>query len=67
VEQRAMAALEVADWSYVLASGRCVLSCAASELLTREDLGAVFLGNTRMRSSASNESSGERGQQHNAL
>jgi branched-chain amino acid transport system ATP-binding protein len=67
VEQRAMAALEVADWSYVLASGRCLLSCAASELLTREDLGEVFLGNTRGRISPSNEDSGERGQQQNAL
>lgn len=67
VEQRAIAALEVADWSYVLASGRCVLSCAAAELLTREDIGDVFLGNARGRSSATNEGSGERGQQHNAF
>lgn len=58
VEQRAMAALEVADWSYVLASGRCVVSCAASELLGREDIGEIFLGNTRGRLSAPTE--GER-------
>lgn len=45
VEQKAVAALEIGDWSYVLASGRCVLSCAAKELLAREDIGEVFLGN----------------------
>lgn len=44
VEQKAMAALEVADWSYVLSAGRRVLSCAAADLLAREDIGEVFLG-----------------------
>jgi ABC-type branched-subunit amino acid transport system ATPase component len=61
VEQRAMAALEVADWSYVLANGRCVLSCAAGELLTREDLGQIFLGNTRGRSATSTEGTHDKG------
>jgi branched-chain amino acid transport system ATP-binding protein len=46
VEQKAIAALEVGDWSYVLSAGRCVLSCPARELLVREDIGEVFLGNT---------------------
>jgi branched-chain amino acid transport system ATP-binding protein len=44
VEQRAVAALEIGDWSYVLAAGKCVLSCPARELLSREDIGEVFLG-----------------------
>jgi branched-chain amino acid transport system ATP-binding protein len=44
VEQRAMAALEVADWSYVLVNGKCFTSCPARELRQRGDLGEVFLG-----------------------
>jgi ABC-type branched-subunit amino acid transport system ATPase component len=44
VEQRALAALEVGTWSYVLAAGQCVLSCTPQELLARDDLGEVFLG-----------------------
>jgi len=46
VEQRAMAALEVADWGYVLVNGKCFASCPASELRQRGDLGEVFLGSS---------------------
>ncbi len=46
VEQRAMAALEVADWGYVLVNGKCFTSCPAHELRQRGDLGEVFLGST---------------------
>jgi branched-chain amino acid transport system ATP-binding protein len=65
VEQKAIAALEVAHWSYVLASGRCVVSSAAADLLAREDLGQVFLGNTSGNVSKLNEAHRERGP-HNA-
>jgi branched-chain amino acid transport system ATP-binding protein len=44
VEQKALAALEISDWGYVLAAGRTVMSCPAPELLERPDLGEVFLG-----------------------
>lgn len=44
VEQKALAALEIADWGYVLAAGETRLSCASGELLARSDLGEVFLG-----------------------
>ncbi len=44
VEQKAIAALEVSDWGYVLGAGQTLLSCAASALLARPDLGEVFLG-----------------------
>lgn len=44
VEQKAIAALEVSHWSYVLAAGRTLLACSASELLARPDLSDVFLG-----------------------
>ncbi len=44
VEQKALAALEVSSWGYVLAAGQNVLSCPAPELLARSDLGEVFLG-----------------------
>jgi branched-chain amino acid transport system ATP-binding protein len=44
VEQKALAALEVSDWGYVLAGGTAVISSPAAELLGRSDLGEVFLG-----------------------
>jgi branched-chain amino acid transport system ATP-binding protein len=44
VEQKALAALEISHWGYVLALGRVVLSAPAPRLLAREDLGEVFLG-----------------------
>jgi branched-chain amino acid transport system ATP-binding protein len=44
VEQKALAALEISDWGYVLAGGRTALSSSAREMLAREDLGEVFLG-----------------------
>lgn len=44
VEQKALSALEISHWGYVLALGRLVLSSAAPELLARGDLGDVFLG-----------------------
>ena len=44
VEQKAIAALEVSQWSYVLAAGRTQLSCSAADLLGRSDLAEVFLG-----------------------
>jgi branched-chain amino acid transport system ATP-binding protein len=44
VEQKALAALEISHWAYVLALGRVVISAPAARLLARPDLGDVFLG-----------------------
>ncbi len=44
VEQKALAALEISHWAYVLALGRVVISAPAAQLLGRPDLGDVFLG-----------------------
>lgn len=44
VEQKATEALQVADWGYILVSGRVEVSQSASEILAREDIGEVFLG-----------------------
>src|SRR5260370_42688488 len=44
VEQKALAALEISHWAYVLALGRVVISAPAAQLLARPDLGEVFLG-----------------------
>jgi ABC-type branched-subunit amino acid transport system ATPase component len=44
VEQKAIAALEISGWAYVLALGRAVLSASAPDLLSRPDLGEIFLG-----------------------
>jgi ABC-type branched-subunit amino acid transport system ATPase component len=44
VEQKALAALQIADWAYVMAGGAVTLSSSASELVARKDIGEVFLG-----------------------
>jgi ABC-type branched-subunit amino acid transport system ATPase component len=44
VEQKALAALAISDWAYVMAAGTMKYSSKAKELLARPDLGEVFLG-----------------------
>ncbi|HVC24460.1 MAG TPA: ABC transporter ATP-binding protein [Acidimicrobiales bacterium] len=44
VEQKATEALNIADWGYILVSGRVEVSQSAAEILSRADLGEVFLG-----------------------
>jgi ABC-type branched-subunit amino acid transport system ATPase component len=44
VEQKALAALAISDWAYVMAAGTMKHSSNAKELLARPDLGEVFLG-----------------------
>jgi ABC-type branched-subunit amino acid transport system ATPase component len=61
VEQKAIAALEIGNWSYVLAGGRCVLSCAAPELLSRGDIGEIFLGNVASTDAGVNAGNRARG------
>ncbi len=46
VEQKALAALTVSDWAYVMAGGSVRVSSAAKDLLARADIGEVFLGRT---------------------
>jgi ABC-type branched-subunit amino acid transport system ATPase component len=46
VEQKALAALTISDWAYVMAGGTVKVSLAAKELLARKDIGEVFLGRT---------------------
>lgn len=46
VEQKAMAALAISDWAYVMAGGAVKISASAPELLSRKDIGEVFLGRT---------------------
>jgi ABC-type branched-subunit amino acid transport system ATPase component len=44
VEQRARAALQVANWTVVLVSGATRLEGRPSDLLERSDFEALFLG-----------------------
>jgi ABC-type branched-subunit amino acid transport system ATPase component len=44
VEQRAVAALKISHWGYVLVGGRLAIEGPASELLDRDDMASVFLG-----------------------
>jgi ABC-type branched-subunit amino acid transport system ATPase component len=46
VEQKALAALTISNWAYVMAGGVVKVSSAASDLLARKDIGEVFLGRT---------------------
>jgi branched-chain amino acid transport system ATP-binding protein len=52
VEQKALAALEISHWGYVLALGRVVISAPAAALLARPDIGEVFLGRAAQGSKA---------------
>ena len=47
VEQKALSALKISHWGYVLALGRVALSSSAEDLLARNDLGDVFLGRVK--------------------
>ena len=44
VEQKATEALRTADWGYILVSGEVHVSQPAASILSRPDLGKVFLG-----------------------
>ncbi len=44
VEQKASEALRIADWGYILVSGEVHVSESAADILSRPDLGEVFLG-----------------------
>jgi branched-chain amino acid transport system ATP-binding protein len=44
VEQKAVAALGIADWAYMLVRGRVVMSADAQEVLEKPDMRELFLG-----------------------
>jgi ABC-type branched-subunit amino acid transport system ATPase component len=44
IEQRAIQALQISDWAYVMVAGRIEVSLPASETLGRGDIGELFLG-----------------------
>jgi ABC-type branched-subunit amino acid transport system ATPase component len=44
VEQKAVAALGIADWAYMLVRGRVVMSADAHEVLEKPDMREIFLG-----------------------
>ena len=58
VEQKALAALTISDWAYVMAGGTMKVSSAAKDLLAREDIGEVFLGHTTGQAGVPNVSGG---------
>jgi ABC-type branched-subunit amino acid transport system ATPase component len=60
VEQKALAALKISDWAYVMAGGTMKVSAAAAELLLRKDIGEVFLGRTSEQVDAPEASDGFR-------
>ena len=55
VEQKAVAALGISDWAYMLVRGEVVMSADAKEVLARPDMREIFLGAT-----APNEAGAER-------
>ena len=44
VEQRALDALSVSDWAYVMVAGSLRAEAAARDMLSRSDIGEMFLG-----------------------
>jgi ABC-type branched-subunit amino acid transport system ATPase component len=55
VEQKAVAALGISDWAYMLVRGEVVMSADAKEVLARPDMREIFLG-----AKAPNEAGAER-------
>jgi ABC-type branched-subunit amino acid transport system ATPase component len=46
VEQKAVAALEISNWAYMLVRGEVVMSADAHEVLAKPDMREIFLGAT---------------------
>jgi ABC-type branched-subunit amino acid transport system ATPase component len=44
VEQKAVAALGVSDWAYMMVRGRVVMSASGAEVLAKPDMREIFLG-----------------------
>ncbi|MGH7764614.1 MAG: ABC transporter ATP-binding protein, partial [Candidatus Dormibacteraceae bacterium] len=44
VEQKAVAALGVSDWAYMMVRGRIVMSASGAEVLAKPDMREIFLG-----------------------
>jgi ABC-type branched-subunit amino acid transport system ATPase component len=59
VEQKALEALEISDWGYLLVAGRVQLDGRAHELATRPDLREMFLGQVATEVVDATEPSGE--------
>ncbi len=60
VEQKALEALEISDWGYLLVAGRVELSGRATDLLARPDLREVFLGQSAAKAETETEPVRER-------
>jgi ABC-type branched-subunit amino acid transport system ATPase component len=58
VEQKALAALTISNWAYVMAGGVMKVSSSASDLLARKDIGEVFLGRTSEQANVPKASGG---------
>jgi branched-chain amino acid transport system ATP-binding protein len=58
VEQKALEALEVSDWGYVLVSGEVRMQGRAAELLARPDIRSVFLGRLEPEGDGETDGSG---------
>jgi ABC-type branched-subunit amino acid transport system ATPase component len=50
VEQKAVAALGISDWAYVMVRGRVVMSASAADVLASPDMREVFLGGSAPKS-----------------
>jgi branched-chain amino acid transport system ATP-binding protein len=44
VEQKAVAALKIADWAYMMVRGRVVMSARGAEVLDNPEMREIFLG-----------------------
>jgi ABC-type branched-subunit amino acid transport system ATPase component len=50
VEQKAVAALEISDWAYVMVRGKVVMSAIARDVLAEPDMREIFLGGSTTKS-----------------
>jgi branched-chain amino acid transport system ATP-binding protein len=64
VEQKAIEALQISQWCYVLVAGRVEISSAPEPLLAREDFGELFLGRRAASAVRTNRAADAEGPRH---
>jgi branched-chain amino acid transport system ATP-binding protein len=62
VEQRALEALNVSDWAYVMVAGSLRAEAAAHDMLARGDIGEMFLGRSITGAANGREADGSPGE-----
>ena len=60
VEQKAVAALGVSDWAYMMVRGRVVMSARGEDVLANPEMREIFLGATAPQAETQDVDAGDR-------